>query len=266
MRVRANGIRMKYRLEGSASAPVITLSHALATNLAMWHPQMEILSSRYRVLRYDCRGHGGTDVPKGPYTLEQMAEDVADLLKVLGIERTHFMGISMGGMIGQVLALNHSECLGALILCDTSSRIPPEDKPIWEKRILTAQTKGLETLVEPTIEQWFSPRFRSSRPGIVHRMRFMIRATPPRGYIGCCHAIMGLNITDRLRGISLPTLIVAGEDDPGTPVSAAKTIHEQISGSQLVVLKSAFHLSNIEQADAFGQVVLDFLSDVDRKS
>jgi 3-oxoadipate enol-lactonase len=254
---------MNYRLEGSASAPVITLSHALATNFAMWHPQMEMLTSRYRVLRYDCRGHGGTDVPKGAYTLEQMAEDVADLLKVLGIERTHFMGASMGGMIGQILALNHSECLGALILCDTCSGILSEDKAIWEKRILTAHTKGLETLVEPTIEQWFSPGFRRSRPGIVHRMRFMMRATPPKGYVGCCHAIMGLNVTDRLRTISLPTLIIVGEGDPATPVSAAETIHEQIHGSQLVVLDSAFHLPNIEQTEAFGQAVLDFLSQLE---
>jgi 3-oxoadipate enol-lactonase len=254
---------MNYRLEGPASAPVITLSHALATNFAMWHPQMEMLTSRYRVLRYDCRGHGGTDVPKRAYTLEQMAEDVADLLKVLGIERTHFMGASMGGMIGQILALNHSECLGALILCDTCSGILSEDKEIWEKRILTAQAKGLETLVEPTIEQWFSPGFRSSRPGIVHRMRFMIRATPPKGYVGCCRAIMGLNVTDRLRAISLPTLIIVGEGDPETPVSAAETIHDQIHGSQLVVLDSAFHLPNIEQTEAFGQAVLDFLSHID---
>jgi 3-oxoadipate enol-lactonase len=263
MIAQANGIRMRYTLEGPSSAPVMTLSHALATNLAMWNPQMEMLASRFRVLRYDIRGHGGSDVPEGPYTVQQMAEDVASLLEVLEIDRTYFMGISMGGMIGQVLALNHSPKLTALILCDTTSRIPPEGRSVWEGRIRTAMTRGMEPHVEPSIEMWFTPLFRSRRPGILQRMRAMFRATSPKGYVGCCQAIQGLDITDRIRAITLPTLIIVGEHDPGTPVSDSETIHEQIRGSDLVVLSSASHLSNIEQPKAFNQAVVDFLSKIE---
>lgn len=257
------GIRLKYTLDGPSSAPVMTLSHALATNLAMWNPQMEMLTSRFRVLRYDTRGLGGSDVPEGPYTLEQMAEDLAGLLELLGIEKTHFMGISMGGMIGQVLALNHSNKLEALILCDTASRVPLEDRSGWEGRMRTAMARGLEPLIEPTLERWFTPSFRTERPGIVQRMRATIRATSPKGYVACCQAIQGLDIKDRIRDITLPTLIIVGEHDQTTPVPESETLHERIRGSELVVLSSASHLSNIEQPEAFNRAAADFLSRVE---
>jgi 3-oxoadipate enol-lactonase len=260
MKITANGISMNYQLEGPASAPVVTLSHSLATNLSMWDPQIPMLTSRYRVLRYDARGHGGTDAPEGPYSLEQLAEDARALLKALEIARTHFIGLSMGAMIGQILGLQCPQILQSLILCDTSSRVPPEAKPTWDERIRVARAQGMEPHVEPTISRWFTAPFREKRPDVVDPVRAMIRGTSPRGYIGCGQAIAALDLTDRLHAIGLPTLIIVGEDDPGTPVAASRTIHEKIKGSELVILKSASHLSNMEQPDAFNRAVTAFLA------
>ena len=259
MKITANGITMHYEMDGPESAPVVTLSHSLATDLSMWDPQVAVLKSGYRVLRYDTRGHGGTDAPEGPYTLAQLAEDVRALLQALRIPKTHFMGISMGGMIGQVLALKNPGMLQSLILCDTSSRIPEEALPIWEERIGLAQKQGMDALVESTMERWFTASFRRKPLPALDKIRGMIRTTPVKGYVGCSRAIMRLNLTERLREITLPSFIIVGEEDPGTPVAASQVIHEQIKGSELVILKSAAHLSNIEQQDAFNTAVMAFL-------
>ena len=260
MKITANGISINYQLDGPAHAPVVTLSHSLATNLSMWDPQLPALTSQYRVLRYDTRGHGGTDAPEGPYTLEQLAEDARALLQALKISRTHFLGLSMGGFIGQILALKYPQMLHTLILCDTSSRIPPEARPAWEERIKVARNQGMEPHVESTIDRWFTAPFREKHPQVINPVRAMIRTTNPRGYIGCCQAIAVLDLTDRLSSITMPTLIVVGEDDPGTPVAASRTIHERIKGSELVILKSAMHLSNMEQPEAFNRAVTAFLA------
>jgi 3-oxoadipate enol-lactonase len=259
MKIKVNGITMHYEMTGPESAPLVTLSHSLATDLSMWDLQVAALKSKYRVLRYDTRGHGGTDAPEGPYTLEQLGEDAAELLRALGIPKTHFMGISMGGMIGQILALKHPHMLQSLVLCDTSSRIPEEALPVWDERIGLAQNQGLDALVESTMERWFTAPFREKPAPMLERVRDMIRATPLKGYIGCSRAIMKLNLTERLGEIHLPTLIIVGEDDPGTPVAASQAIHQRIKGSELVILKSAAHLSNIEQEAAFNAAVLEFL-------
>jgi 3-oxoadipate enol-lactonase len=260
MKITANGISINHRLEGPANASVVMLSHSLATNLSMWDPQVPALTSRYRVLRYDTRGHGGTDAPEGPYSLEQLAEDARALLQALGVSRTHFIGLSMGGMIGQVLALERPQLLHSLVLCDTSSRVPAEAKPTWDERIRVTRAQGMEPHVEPTIGRWFTAPFRERRPDVVSPVRAMIRGTSPRGYIGCCQAIAALDLTDRLHAIGVPTLIIVGEDDPGTPVAASRTIHERIKGSELVILKSASHLSNMEQSEAFNRAVTAFLA------
>jgi 3-oxoadipate enol-lactonase len=260
MKITANGIAITYQLEGPASGPVVTLSHSLAANLSMWDPQARTLASGYRVLRYDTRGHGGTDAPEGPYTLEQLAEDARALLQALGIARTHFIGLSMGGFIGQALALKHPGMLQSLVLCDTTSRVPPEARPNWDERIRVAETRGMEPHVEPTIGRWFTAPFRERHAAVVDPVRGMIRGTNPRGYIGCCHAIAALDLTDRLGAITVPTLILVGEDDPATPVAASRTIHERIQGSELVILKSASHLSNLEQPEAFNRAVTAFLA------
>jgi 3-oxoadipate enol-lactonase len=260
MKVKANGIDVHYALDGPANAPVVTLSHSLATDLSMWDPQMDALRARYRVLRYDTRGHGGTDAPAGAYTLDQLADDASALLGALGIARTHWCGLSMGGMIGQTLALKQPQLFASLSLCDTSSRIPAEARPLWADRIKVAGTQGMEPLVEPTLARWFTAPFRERRKDVVGGVATMIRTTPPQGYAGCCHAISALDLTDRISAISLPTLIVVGEDDQGTPVAASKVMHEKIKGSELVIIPSAAHLSNLEQPDQFTAALMRFLT------
>jgi 3-oxoadipate enol-lactonase len=262
MNITVNGISVHYTLEGPASGPVITMSNSLASNLSMWEPQMPVLTSRYRVLRYDTRGHGGTEATAGPYSLDELSEDVRALLRALGITRTHFIGLSMGGMIGQIIAIKYPQMLQSLVLCDTMSRVPTEAKPMWDDRIHTAETGGMEPLVEPTLARWFTEPFRQKGSPVLDQVRTMIRSTPPRGYTGCCHAIAALNLTNHLKAITLPTLIIVGEDDPATPVAASHVIHEQIRGSELVILKSAAHLSNLEQPEAFNQALTAFLPKV----
>jgi 3-oxoadipate enol-lactonase len=259
MNINANGINIHYKIEGPEEAPVVTLSHSLATNMSMWDPQMEALTSQYRVLRYDMRGHGGTDAPEGPYTFDQLARDVVGLLGNLGIKKTHFLGLSIGGMIGQVIAVKYPELLHGLILCDTSSRIPDDAKPLWAERIGAVRAEGMEAQVEPTMARWFTAPFLEARSAVLDPVREMIRKTNPAGYIGCGHAIQSLDLLDQIPGITAPTLIIAGEDDLGTPVSAARAIHERIKDSELVILKSASHLSNMEQPEAFNEAVSAFL-------
>lgn len=262
MKITANGISMNYVFDGPAGAPVVTLSHSLATDLGMWEPTLPALTSRWRVLRYDTRGHGQTEAPKGPYTLEQLADDALALLRALGIQRTHWVGLSMGGMIGQALALKAPQVLASLSLCDTSSRIPAEAKPQWEERIRTAETKGMEPLVEPTLARCFTAPFRERRKGVVDRVATMIRTTPVAGYVGCCRAIAALNLTDRLGAIKLPTVVIVGEEDPGTPVAASKVIAEAIKGAQLEIIPAAAHLSNMEQPEVFNRALSGFLAKV----
>ncbi|MGH2356939.1 MAG: 3-oxoadipate enol-lactonase [Candidatus Limnocylindria bacterium] len=261
MKVTANGISMNYTLDGPANAPVVTLSHSLATDLSMWDPQMPGLA-RYRVLRYDTRGHGATDAPAGAYSLDVLADDALALLRALGIQRTHWVGLSMGGMIGQTIALKQPGVLASLSLCDTSSRIPAEMRPVWEDRIKTVEAKGMEPMVEPTIARWFTPKYIESNRAAVDGVRAMIRSTPAQGYVGCCHAIKALDLTDRLSAITLPTVVIVGEEDQGTPVAASRAIQERIKGAGLVILPSASHLSNIEQAPAFSRALGEFLAKV----
>jgi 3-oxoadipate enol-lactonase len=227
----------------------------------MWNPQMDDLNPHFQVLRYDMRGHGESDVTPGPYTLELLAEDVIGLLDVLGIERVHFVGLSIGGMIGQSLALNHAYRFRSLALCDTAPVIPQEAQPIWQERINKTLSRGMEAQVDETMERWFTPSFLKESSPMVEMIRKQILATPVQGYIGCAEAIRKLNYLNQLSKIKIPTLIMVGEDDPGTPVSASETIHKQLSNSKLTILRSARHLSNIEQAEAFNANLLKFLKD-----
>lgn len=259
MQIKANGIRMNYELSGKKGAPVVVLSHSLSCNLLMWNPQMDALNPHFQVLRYDTRGHGATDALPGSYTLELLAEDVIGLLDALDMDRVHFVGLSMGGMIGQCLGLNHPHRLKSLVLCDTASIVPAEAQAVWHERLDKVRKKGMEALSEETMERWFSPAFLRQNPPMVKLIREQILATPVTGYIGCVEAIRRLNTLGRISAIKTPTLILVGEDDPGTPVSASKAMHERIAGSKLAVLPSARHLSNVEQAEIFNTALLKFL-------
>ncbi len=260
MKMHANGININYELTGKKGAPVVMLSHSLACSLVMWQPQMAVLESAFQVLRFDTRGHGDSDAPQGAYSFEQLAMDAIGLLDGLKIDAVHFVGLSMGGMIGQGLALDYADRLKSLTLCDTAAIMPDETQPIWQQRIEAAGEKGMQGQVDETLERWFRPEYLQQNPPEVEMIRRQILATPVTGYIGCCEAIRRLKYLDRLAGINLPTLIVVGEEDPGTPVAASEAMNERISGSKLVVLPSARHLSNIEQSEAFNTVLIKFLT------
>ena len=257
MKLSANGIEINYEIEGTG--PVVTMSHSLACNLSMWDEQARALRGRYRVLRFDTRGHGRTSAPAGAYSLAQMADDLHALLGQLGIGETHFVGLSMGGMIGQVFALEHPAMVQSLVLCDTTSRYPATAAPIWEERIRTVEAKGMEPTVEPTLQRWFTAPFRARRADLMERVGAMIRATPPLGYVGCCHAIPKIDVTDRLEEISVPALVIVGEEDPGTPVEMARDIQAALPQAELAILRSASHLSNLEQPEEFNRILLGFL-------
>jgi 3-oxoadipate enol-lactonase len=259
MRIHANRLDINYELSGRDGAPVVMLSHSLASSMLMWSPQLGALEPHFRILRYDMRGHGGSEAPEGAYTLEMLAEDAVGLLDALGIDAVHFVGLSIGGMIGQALALNHASRLKRLVLCDTSAIMPNEAKPILQQRIAAARQNGMAEQVDGTLERWFTPEYLKANPPEVEMIRQQIQSTSLAGYIGCSEALRGLNYLERLPEITLSTLVIVGEEDPGTPVAAAEAIHERIAGSKLVILPSARHLCNIEQAEAFNKVLMKFL-------
>lgn len=262
MQTSVNGNSVRYDIQGSG--PWVTLSHSLACSLEMWDPQMPALASAYTVLRYDTRGHGGSGAPGGAYSFEQLAGDVIGLLDALGVERTHFVGLSMGGMIGQHVALRAPERLISLTLADTTSRYPADALPVWEERIRLVEAKGMEAVVAGTLERWFTGPYRAERTTEVARVGELIRRTPVAGYVGCSRAIPTIDITHRLGAVRIPTLVIVGEQDPGTPVSMAREIAGAIPGARLEILPDAAHLANIEQAAAFNGVLLDFLSGTGR--
>jgi len=257
MKHNANGIDIHYEIEGEG--PVVTFSHSLACHLGMWDAQVEALKNRYRVLRFDTRGHGQTSAPAGAYTLQQMAEDFRGLLDGLGIRETHFVGLSMGGMIGQVFALEYPAMIQSLALCDTTSRYPAAAAPIWADRIKTVEAKGMDPMVGPTLERWFTAPFRARETAMMQKVGAMIGSTPPQGYVGCCHAIPKIDVTDRLKELRCPALVIVGEEDPGTPVEMARQIHAAIPSAELAILRSASHLSNLEQPAEFNRVLSAFL-------
>jgi 3-oxoadipate enol-lactonase len=260
MKMHANGIDINYELTGKKGAPVVMLSHSLACSLVMWQPQMDMLESAFQVLRFDTRGHGDSDAPEEAYSLEQLAMDAIGLLDALKIDTVHFVGLSMGGMIGQGLALDYTDRLKSLALCDTAAIMPDETQPIWQDRIEAAGETGMAGQVGATLERWFRPEYLQQNPPAVERIRQQILATPVAGYIGCCEAIRRLKYLDRLTEIKLSTLIMVGEEDPGTPVEASEAMHARISDSKLIVLPSARHLSNIEQAEVFNTALMEFLT------
>ena len=259
MKAKSNSIEINYTVEGPEDAPVVVMSHSLASSHRMWDSQMPVLSD-YRVYRFDTRGHGGTDAPDGPYDLDTLADDARGLLDALGLDAVHFVGLSMGGMIGQMLAIKYPEVLLSATLCATSSRMPEEAWPAWRERIDTAKAHGMEALVEATIERWFTRDFIASNEDAVGPIRDLVRSTPVQGYASCIEAIMKLDITDRLRSVNLPTLIIAGEDDESTPVAAHEAIHAAVSGSELLVVPTAKHFVNVEQSGPVNDALSRFLA------
>ena len=248
--VHANGIDIHYRTDGT-DGPWVVLAHALGVDHQLWDSIAQRLASRHRVLRYDARGHGKTSAPHGAYTLFQLADDVAGLLDALSIEQAHFVGLSMGGMVGQVLGVRHPHRLLSLTLCDTVSYTPVSAHAMWDERIGQVEAHGMSGIVEATIQRWLTTPFREAHPDIVERIRSLLRATPPHGYVGTCLAIKALDTRSSLARIACPTLVITGEQDTGAPVEAAREIASHIPDARLKVISDAAHLAPIEQEEAF---------------
>jgi 3-oxoadipate enol-lactonase len=262
MRQAVGEIGLYYELHGDTgndARPWLVFSHSLACNSAMWRPQLAEFAHDYRVLAFDTRGHGRSDVPAGPYTMEMLAEDAHCLLRELGIHNTHFAGLSMGGMIGQALTLRHPDSIASLTIADSTSRWPAEAISVFAQRSLMALQSGMAPLVDATLARWFTPEFRKSNIDEVARIGDMILHTPVAGYVGCSEAIPRINLTRRLREITCPILVIVGDRDPGTPVSMSQEIHKNAPRSELVIIEHAAHLSNVEQPVVFNQTLRRFL-------
>jgi 3-oxoadipate enol-lactonase len=233
--------------EGPRDAPVLVLSGSLGSTLDMWRPQVAPLSERFRVIRVDHRGHGGSPVPPGPYRIADMAGDVLALLDALGVERVAWCGLSMGGMVGMYLGSEAPERLTSLTLCCTSAHFP--DPTVWKERIAAVASDGTGPLAETVVSRWFTPEWAAEHPHVVAEMVAMVAQTPDEGYLASCQALEVWDHRDRLGAITVPTLVVAGDADPSTPIEPhARTIVDGIPGARLVVLRAA-HLASIERAD-----------------
>ena len=252
-----DGVRLHYRIEGSAAAPALVLSNSLGTDLGMWDAQMPALLGAFQVLRYDTRGHGQSGVPAAPYPVERLGRDVIALLDACGIARAHFCGLSMGGMTGQWLGRRAAARIDRLALCNTAARIGTPEA--WEQRIATVRAGGMEAIVSGVIERWFTEAFRLEDPEAVARIVKMLRATPPEGYNAACAALRDTDQRADIAAITAPTLVIAGASDLATTPADGKFMAERIPGARYVALPAA-HLSNIEAADAFTTALLRFLT------
>ena len=255
MKAKVNGTELYYEVSGKRDTSWLVFSHSLACNTRMWDPQIAAFKDRYRILAYDMRGHGQSAAPAGPYTLDMLADDVLALMRELKIERARYVGLSIGGMIGQTLALRQTQLFDKMVLADTSHAQPPEAIKQWEERIRIAQAQGMKPLVAGTMERWFTPAFRD-RPE-AKKIAELIAATPVAGYVGCGQAIMKLNTTGRLKDIKLPVLAITGEADAAA--GGTKYIGEQVPGAKFVNIPQAAHIANIEQPEKFNQALRDFL-------
>lgn len=252
----ANGCPINVKVEGSENAPVLMLSNSLATDMRMWDPQVPEFTKHYRLVRYDRRGHGRSGVTKGPYTMAQLGHDVLAVLDQLGIEKTNWCGLSMGGMVGQWLAANAPERFEKMVFANTHYYYAVKDT--WHERLGIARDKGLGALVDSNMERWFTKDFREREPKTIDWMKTMFLATPVEGFIGCGEAVRDMDHRELLGNIKVPVHVIAGRHDPATPLAANEHIRAHIPGATMTVLDAA-HISNIEQPQAFTKAVLDYL-------
>lgn len=250
-------VRLHYEMEGKPSRAVLLLSNSLGTNLAMWDPQLPAFREHVRVLRYDSRGHGRSSVPDGPYSIAQMGQDVLALLDALGIERVHFCGLSLGGMVGQWLAVNAPYRLHNLLLSNTAAKIGSAEG--WNERIAQVERGGMQSVAAAVVDRWFTPAFQSMQPQTVERIAAMLLATSAAGYTAACAAVRDMDQRETVSHIDLPTLILYGAEDAVTPPHNAVELATAIRGAELLPLPAA-HLANLEAAAAFTQAALAFFT------
>lgn len=252
-----DGCRIAYRFDGPADAPVLLLSNSLGTDMAMWEPQVRAWSQRYRVLRYDSRGHGASDVPAGAYSMDRLGRDVIELLNALAVAQVDFCGLSLGGMIGQWLGIRAPERVRRLILANTSSYMGP---PVgWDARIGTVMERGIQPIAQASIDRWFTDAFNATGTQAIAPIVAALLATNPAGYAGCCAAIRDMDMRRTAALIELPALVIGGMYDPSTPRSHSEALALSIDGARLAMIEAA-HLSNVEAPMRFSGVVMDFLS------
>lgn len=260
-KARLNGVDLAYRIDGEAERPWLILSNSIATDHGVWAPQIEALARSFRVVRYDTRGHGASSAPPGPYGFGDLAGDVVALMDHLGIAQSTFVGISLGGMTGLGLALDHPNRFDRFVCADARADAPDAYKQIWRPNIDTARAKGMAALVEPTLQRWFSEGFRAdpSSHQVLSDAATMISRTSVEGYAGCANALMSLDFLPRLHTISVPSLFIVGEHDPAAPVAVMKDMSTTTPGSSFTVIENAAHLANLEQPDAFNAAFLGWL-------
>ncbi|MEH2509849.1 3-oxoadipate enol-lactonase [Nitrobacteraceae bacterium AZCC 1564] len=253
----ADGCLLNVSVEGRESGPTIMLSNSLGTTMQMWEPQMAALTKLFRVVRYDRRGHGKSGAPAGPYSMERFGNDVLAILDDLNIEKVHWCGVSMGGMVGQWLGANAPERVGKLILANTTCYYA--DPTNWLNRIKAVNESGLAAIADTVIAAWLTADFREREPQITARLKQMLLDSPAQGYVACCEALSKLDQRDLLPRITAPTLVIAGRHDAATPVEAGEFIRSRIPGASMTLLDAA-HISNVEQSHSFTEAVVGFLT------
>ncbi|WP_296951326.1 3-oxoadipate enol-lactonase [uncultured Massilia sp.] len=245
---------------GKAPRHTIVLGHALGCDLAMWDGLANRLAQDHRVIAYDHRGHGSSDAPPGPYTMAELADDAARLLRELDTGPVVWIGLSMGGMVGQELALRHPALVRALVLANTTSGYPAAAREGWEQRVAIVRERGIEPVADTVMARYFHDAFRARQAATVARFRRRLVATDPVGYAGCCDAVGKVDTAARLGAIAVPTLVIAGALDQGTPVSMAQALADGIPGAALTVIEDASHVSAAEQPEAFARAVEGFVA------
>ncbi len=260
MNIKANGITFNVQVEGPDGAPWIVFSNSLATNLTMWDAQAAHFKSRFRVLRYDQRGHGGTDAPAGPYTFDLLVADVIGLFDALSIDQAVFAGVSMGGMTALGLVEQHPGRVRAVAPCDCSSASTEASKKQWEERIAIAREGGMAPLVDSTLTRWFPTALSDNPPPFIPKIRELILTTPPAGFMGCCGALADFNYQPGLASIRKPVLVIVGTKDQ--MLAGSRQIHADIPGSIIVELEGAGHLSNVDQPDAYNRALEGFIGEL----
>jgi 3-oxoadipate enol-lactonase len=253
-----NGVRIAYRIDGPEDAPVLVMVNSLGTDVRMWDVQVALLSRSLRIVRYDCRGHGASDVPDGPYTIERFGLDLLALLDRLQIKRAHLCGLSLGGVVALWFSARYPERVISAVFANTAARIGSEET--WNARIDAVRTGGMAAVRDTVLERFLSEGFRQQHPETTRQIGEMIEATDPHGYIGACIALRDADLRGMVSTIRVPSLIVAGDLDESTPESQARELHAAIAGSQLVVLREVAHLSNVERPEEFSRYVLTFLN------
>jgi 3-oxoadipate enol-lactonase len=252
-----SAVPVAHRVDGPDDAPALVLSSSLGCTRAAWTPQLPALADSFRVVSYDHRGHGESPVPAGPYTLDDMGEDVIALLDRLGIERAHLCGLSLGGMVGMWLAVDHPERLDRLVLCCTFARNVP-DAP-WDERIAAVRAGNPGAVADGVVERWLTPQFVEREPRTRAWLRAMIAGQPTEGYAAACAAVRDMDLLDSLSTVRARALVIAGAQDEAAPTPSVELVAQEIPGARLEVLSPAAHLANVERPEAFTRLVLAHL-------